>query len=214
MRYNNNIEDVFTKIYDNFVWHMGSGESRSGIGSSLNYSNSFKNELINILEKYEIDSVLDCSCGDWNWMKNISESFRNYTGLDCVASIIDTNNEKYSTEDIRFIHSDMLSYLKKTPDKYFDLTIIRHTLEHLPFSYSLPVLIETKRCSRYSIITSYSEAIENVDLDFPKNTYRPISLLKTPYIETLGLPLYVFYDGPENPKLSEKHAMGFLYEHN
>ena len=56
--------------------------------------------------------MLDTSCGDWNWMKIIQNELCDYTGIDVVEQLIKkTNNENYSSNKIKFINSDFLSFI-------------------------------------------------------------------------------------------------------
>lgn len=206
------LENIFTQIYTGFGWHMGDGESRSGFGSSNRYTSVFKKDLIHTLNEYNISSILDCSCGDWNWMRTISHEFKNYVGIDLVKPMIDDNIKNYENENVKFIHTDMISYMETLEDAEIDLTIIRHTLEHLPFSYAMKAVAEAKRVSRFSFITSYSENIMNHDLNFPDKTYRPISLINNPFVSILGEPIKLFYDGTEEPRYTSNYSMMFLYK--
>lgn len=209
---NNIITNTFTNIYNNFYWQMGQNESKSGLGSTLNWSKCFRDSLTEIIKTKDIKSILDCSCGDWNWMRMISDELPEYIGLDCVQEIIDNNQKKFSTDNIRFICSDMNSYMKALNEKHFDLVIIRHTLEHLPLAYAIDSVRLSKKISKYSFITSYSEEIQNRDLNFPTETYRPIYLGAEPFKSILGNPLKIYYDSSNFPRQTEKYAQMYFYE--
>jgi len=208
-----NINETFTTIYKDFSWYMGQNESRSGLGSTLEWTSNFKSILLKFISEKNINTILDCSCGDWNWMRTISDSLPNYIGLDCVQEAIDYNNKNYSKDNIKFICSDMNTYLKNI-DYKFDLIIIRHTLEHLPLQYATESVSLTKEKSKYSFITSFSEKVVNIDLDFPKETYRPIYLESDPFVSILGKPIEKYYDGPETNKISSHYPEINLYENN
>jgi hypothetical protein len=190
------IEEYFTKTYEEFKWHMGSGESRSGIGSSLAYTHNIRTELPRVIKQYQIDSTFDCSCGDWNWMKHISDSFVRYVGNDVVKTLVESNSSRYSNERISFMSTDMLSAMKQFKDKEFDLILCRHTLEHLPIDYIKECLLEMKRISKYVMVTNtdlhkttedQSEADKRFVLDGV--SYRPINLEVGFYFTILGNPI-------------------------
>ena len=42
----NNLEDCFTNIYQNDMWNMGQSESKSGLGSTLNYTQNISKKII------------------------------------------------------------------------------------------------------------------------------------------------------------------------
>jgi hypothetical protein len=76
-------EERFTKIYQENHWN--DSESRSGEGSTLENTQNVRNELPIVLKKYKIKSVLDAPCGDFNWMKSITQGISiKYIGDDIV----------------------------------------------------------------------------------------------------------------------------------
>lgn len=142
--------------------------------------------------------MLDTSCGDWNWMKLIKNELPDYTGLDVVGYLIDEHNHNYSNEKIKFVHEDFLSFIKKCPDKSFDLIFCRHTLEHLHTDYNLQFLNECIRKCKYLFVTGYNDMnVKNSEL--PISVYRPINLELEPYSYTLKEFYYEkFCDGNGN----------------
>lgn len=187
----------FNNIYENNLW--GNNESKSGLGSSLNYTINIRNYLTKFISDNKINNILDTSCGEWNWMKLIKENLVNYTGIDIVKKIVDINNTQYSNNNIKFIHDDFLNFIKTQTNKSFDLIICRHTLEHLSTIYNLEFINECKRVCKYLFITGYNDLTKlNVDI-FPnkKIPYRPINLKLEPYSTVLNNYYFnEFYDGP------------------
>lgn len=180
----------FQKIYETRYWDTpnNSGESLSGEGSIMKNTILIREAITNILSEFNIKTMLDAGCGDWNWMKKISCFLPDYTGLD-VAPFVVENNKKYTKKNIRFINEASLSFLSKTPSKEFDLILIRHTLEHLPTNYNIDLLNEVKRCSKYALITSTLQETPTTNKTEIFGGYAPINLLKIPYVEVLGKPL-------------------------
>jgi hypothetical protein len=110
-----------------------------------------------------------------------------------------------------FVCEDMNTYMNKLENKEFDLVIIRHTLEHLPLDYSINAVSIAQKISKYSFITSYSEIIENKDLNFPGETYRPISLESEPFKSILKKPIKIYYDSVYSPLLKSNYAQMHLF---
>jgi len=187
------MQEQFTRTFDHGLWPSG-GESKSGMGSTLDFTIHFRENLLRIINEYKIEKIFDCSCGDWNWMKEIKEQLPIYIGNDIVEQIVTQNNEKYSTDKISFINGDMLSQMKKYDDKYFDLILCRHTLEHLPQDYCVKVVTEMKRVTKYALITSANHSPRNKDIRIDGKKSRQINLDTTPYVEVLGEPTEVFFD--------------------
>lgn len=115
------MECKFTEIYDKNIW------GSSGTGSKYSHNNKwFLNQLKYIINKYNIKNILDIGCGDWEIMKHFNFEDVKYTGIDCVKSVIDNNNEKYKNNNINFIHQDIFINIPKN----YDLIIIKDVLQH------------------------------------------------------------------------------------
>ena len=213
----NKITELFTNTYNNDSWNMGSGESKSGLGSSLYFTINFRRELVELIKKHNIKKIFDCSCGDWNWMKTIKDSLPTYIGNDVVESMIKDNMEKYGSDNISFVCNDMLSQLKIYNDRELDLVICRHTLEHLGTDYSVEVVNEIKRVSKFALITSSKDSDkQNIDFNMDGASGRMVNLSKEPYINNLGEPIYRFFDNQGEVKIevvgTPDGCFGFLYE--
>ena len=116
------MEFKFTEIYDKNIW------GSSGTGSKFSHNNKwFLNELRIIINKYNIKNILDIGCGDWEIMRHFNfNNDEKYTGIDCVKSVINNNNNKYRNNNINFIQEDIS--LKEF--KNYDLIIIKDVIQH------------------------------------------------------------------------------------
>jgi|LakMenEpi03Aug12_release.lakeMendotaPanAssembly.Ray.scaffolds.fasta_scaffold104823_3 hypothetical protein len=187
-------QKLFTPTYTGDLWRGARGESKSGGGSSLSYAENFKNTLEITISDFEVETIFDCSCGDWNWMRSIKDILPNYLGVDVVQEIIDVNTEKFSAENINFVCNDMLSELKSKPNDSIDLVICRQTFEHLSNGYIIDVLNEIKRVGKYLIINSNNTISENVEFTADGLNSRNINMDLEPFEPILGLPEFYFYD--------------------
>ena len=195
------LSDIFTGIYKNNYWEMGQADSKSGLGSSMIYTRSISENIIRIIKEYNIKNFVDTSCGDWFWMKSIRNQLDcNYTGIDIVSDVIQTNITNYSNDTTRFIHGDFINVLKTMADKSIDLLLCRHTCEHLPTEYVLELIKEVKRTSKYFLLTTKttdSESPINTELTVSASPYRSINLHLPPYSTVLDQYLVEkIYDGP------------------
>jgi hypothetical protein len=136
-------------------------ESVSGVGSFQRATVEIVRWLPRVFSKYSISSVLDCPCGDFNWMKNVNLSNVNYLGLDIVQEIVDNNNRLYSNPNIRFEQHDIIS---KAPPKA-DLVICRDLLFHLTNDQQVSVINNFRAANiKYIITTTYPWVAANNDL--------------------------------------------------
>lgn len=111
-----------------------------------------------------------------------------YTGYDVASYVIKNNTQKYSKENIKFIHYDGdFSTLKSA-----DLLLCKDCLQHLP---------NAKIKEFISILPRYKYALITNDINCPKEfgltlnsdilatEYRPIDLRKPPF----NVPLEIVY---------------------
>jgi hypothetical protein len=180
---------LFTQTYTENKWT--STESRSGIGSHLEYTESIR-KLITELIDGGVGYIWDCSCGDWNWMKEIRESLPNYVGNDIVDELIELNTKKFGSDTIKFQCGDMLEELKKLESASVDLLLCRHTLEHLSTDYVTNVIKEIRRVSKTALITSNTGG--NSPLNPNGYNSRGINLGIDEYFQILGEPKSKHWD--------------------
>src|ERR1019366_7473416 len=101
-----NVEDIFTRIYNNNAW--SGEESRSGPGSSVAETAALREKLPALFAELKIRSLLDASCGDFNWMSHTPLDLESYIGADVVRRVVAVNNEKFASPVRRFVHLDIL----------------------------------------------------------------------------------------------------------
>jgi 2-polyprenyl-3-methyl-5-hydroxy-6-metoxy-1,4-benzoquinol methylase len=190
-----NLKELFTNTYVNNTWTQDG--SVSGLGSSLAYTENIRKLLVDIIKQNGIKTIWDCSCGDWNWMKEIKDELPNYIGNDIVDKLIEINNQTYGSDTIQFQCGDMLEELKNLESMSIDLIICRHTLEHLPSDYAIDVVKEIHRVSKHAIITSTPNG--NSEIDANGENSRPIDLENNDYFDILGTPIQRYYDSTGIP---------------
>lgn len=104
-------ELIFRDIYLKNSW--GSKESRSGASSTMERTTTLRAALPEVFSQLKIQSILDCGCGDWNWMKAIDLSGIQYIGCDIVPELIEQLQLNYSATTVNF---QMLNILQDPPD--------------------------------------------------------------------------------------------------
>ncbi len=154
-----NAKDKFTAIYKNNLWN--NEESKSGGGSTLRRTLQIRNKLPALLKKYNIRSICDAGCGDFNWMKHVDMGKTRYIGVDIVGDIIDTNKALYANERRQFVELDIIN--EKLPE--VDLILCRECLFHLSFA-DIQTTISNFKANRsmYLLTTHFPNIERNVDV--------------------------------------------------
>ena len=152
-------------------------ESISGPGSSKSNAKEASELISNTLNKYNIKSILDLGCGDWNWFENIKLTNINYIGWDADVDMITSNQFNYSENNIDFDVKDIV--LEDYP--FVDLIICRDVLFHMPIKMALHVLNKIKKSCKYLISTSFRDVDHNKGIDGEEWGYYSINLNITPF---------------------------------
>jgi len=166
--------DIFTTIYKNNGW--GSKESVSGTGSELMQTLKLRHNLIELIKKYNIKSILDGACGDFNWFKEIIKEVPiKYIGYDIVSDLITSNIKKYANENVRFVNFDIIN----DPLIESDLMIVRDCLVHLSYTDINKFIINLKESNIKYLLTISFFNFENYDIN--TGSWRPLCLTKPPF---------------------------------
>ena len=171
------LEERFSWIYEKNYW--GNLESRSGNGSSLEYTEAIRARLPEILDKYSIKLVLDAPCGDFNWMKHVvvGRSIR-YIGADIVPQLISNLQAEYEDQNIEFMSLDLTSNSMPPADLFF----CRDLLFHLSFEDARKVLENYLESGTPYILTTSHElrgVVRNSDIT--SGDFRMVDLTLHPF---------------------------------
>lgn len=173
-------EKIFNHIYKYNLW--GDCESFSGTGSSLVYTENLRKELPVVLKKYNINSIFDAPCGDFNWMSEVLKKYPiKYIGADIVEPLVKKNREKFKIADkIDFIVLDIVN------DNYpnADLMICRDCLFHLSYN-DIFSIIERFLISntKFLLVTSHDNRnSEFYNSDIKTGDFRKLDLFSAPFM--------------------------------
>jgi len=153
-------EQIFTHYYNVNKWK--DPESVSGIGSTLENTRNIRRELPGFLESYEILTILDAPCGDYNWFRGVSAtSGFDYIGGDIVKPLVEKNQREYGDERTRFIQLDIVRESMPAADLWF----CRDCLIHLSFDDIRSAIANFLASDiRYLLTTVHSECTENTEI--------------------------------------------------
>ncbi len=173
----------------------GKIESPCGPGSSLEATTKTVPFINKILRKYQIKSILDLGCGDWNWMQHVQLNYEvgslfnkkstthvKYVGWDASQELIQTNKEKFGTPNTVFEEKDIVTadYSK------VDLVICRDVLFHLEIELGQKVIEKIKESgAKYFLSTSFPKMKKNDSIKTYNHIdnwgYYPINLDIVPF---------------------------------
>jgi len=204
------LKEIFTNIYNKDVWQ--GRESKSGKGSDIENTKDFIPELVKLIKKLEVKTLLDCASGDFNWMKEVMKELPeiSYLGYDIVTPLIEKNNELYASNKILFQIADITENILPK----HDLVFCRDCLVHLSFK-SINKFFKNfvDGGSKYLLVTSFTGDRENKDYDEYERMWRTLSFHKEPF-EYLPFPLEVINENCKegNMKFSDKSLLLYSRE--
>ena len=173
------VEEVFTDIYDRKVWGINSDlRGSSGPGSHPEYVKPYVRYVTRFLERKDIKSVVDVGCGDFQFARNMDWSKVNYTGIDCVKSVIDFNRRHFATDNVNFLHAELSDY-DTLPNA--DLYIVKDVLQHLnndTVTAFLDHLVQTKKAKYILVTNCCHQRYDDQDTDVGQT--RPLHTMFSP----------------------------------
>lgn len=171
------IKEIYTQIYKSNYWN--SKESVSGGGSEIASTEVIRQRLPELFDKWNIKSVLDLPCGDFNWMRLVDMSLLDsYIGADIVDDLIVNCNKKYKNEKISFQVLDIME--DKLPK--VDLIIVKDLFIHFSINDIHKSLKNLKASgSKYLLTTNGIDGVFKNDEIKTGGGYRGINLYMHPF---------------------------------
>lgn len=164
------------KFFVNHYRNLG-GESLSGPGSTIKNTPEVRKLIQDSIETYNIGSILDLGCGDWNWFQHIDLQDTSYLGWDADVDMIIANQFNYTKNNVDFDVQDIVL----NPYPQSDLIICRDVLFHMPIDMALHILNKIKKSCKYLISTSFREVDINVGIGDKNWGYYNINLNIDPF---------------------------------
>jgi hypothetical protein len=182
-------ESRFNHIFKENYW--SGEESVSGNGSSLRATENIRSALPLLAKKYNIQTLFDAPCGDFNWMQHfVNVAELNYIGGDIVGPLIERNQHQYTTNSTNFLKFDI------TRDKFpeADLWLCRHCLFHLSFQDIHDALVGFLASSIPLMLTTTNTLCGEIpNKDITTGDFRLIDL----YSEPFNFPREVLFKTPD-----------------
>lgn len=139
---------------------VGTMESPCGIGSFMVNTKEVRDALPRIFREYDVLTLTDVPCGDWNWMQFVDLRGVDYVGLDAVPEIIGSNRHRFPG-GVRF---EVFNAVEEVPRRS-DLILCRDFMFHLSNEFALKVICNFKASgSRLLLATSFDRIDVNRNL--------------------------------------------------
>lgn len=168
------IKETFEQIHQTNHW---SGEhSVSGEGSAPEQTTIISRELPALLKRFDIQTMIDAPCGDFNWMAKIALPVVDYLGIDIVPAVAEKNQRLFGRHNRRFICGDITA----DPLPTADLLFCRDCLVHLSYS-AIGHFFENLLNSEihYLMTTTFTDRSENRDIT--TGDWRPLNFEAAPF---------------------------------
>lgn len=166
--------EVFDSIYRSNFW--ASGESRSGVGSEVDFSMAYLVRLRALIEKRGLKRLFDAPCGDLNWSIGLARDPEvDYSGGDISARLIADLREQY--RDLELGVFDICS----DPFPEADVWHCRDCLFHLPFADIRRAFENfTRSTIPYALLTTHRARWLHRNLDVSLGGFRFLDLERPP----------------------------------
>jgi SAM-dependent methyltransferase len=171
--------EYFETVYAENLWK--NEESVSGSGSTIKCSEPYLKFLDNFIRSYNIKTILDAGCGDFNLMRHFDLKNISYLGLDLIKELVDKNNTKYSTDIVKFINVKLHNF--KYDDQY-DLILCKDVLQHWSNQSVITFLSVIKNYKYCLLINDYNnDEYYNKNFNVPilDSEYTIVDLTADPY---------------------------------
>ena len=174
------MKNIFTKYCKENTW--GSAESVSGPGSTVEHTEHTREQVSRLLTEFNIKSILDAPCGDYNWFRFVPRSIT-YIGGDIVEDMVERNNMIYGDNMTSFITLDITQ--DELPE--VDIMMCRDCWCHFSDEDIRKSIDNFKRSDIKYLLTTNCGISENKDIE--TGGYRHLNLNMPPF--DFGLPLKV-----------------------
>jgi hypothetical protein len=165
---------AFRYAYQHNLWC--GAETPSGAGSSVAQTTVIANALPGLCQRYDVGSLLDVPCGNFNWMARVNLSNVRYTGGDIVPEVVVEAARRHGTRERRFLVLD----LTRSPLPPADLLLCRDCFVHLSYTDIAKAIGNIRRSNiKYVLTTTFTT--EFGFRDIVTGDWRPINLETPPF---------------------------------
>lgn len=129
-----------------------------------------------LIEKYDVQTLLDLPCGDFHWLSRVHLNGCTYIGGDAVTDVVEANAGRYASSSRSFLRIDILR--DRLPRA--ELLLCRDLFVHLSASHIRRAIANIRRCDiRYLLMTQHTRAGTYEEID--TGGWRPIDFRLPPF---------------------------------
>lgn len=184
-------ENTFKEINKSGHWTADQQESVSGPGSVLETTSNLIEKLPELFENHQIKKLLDCPCGDFNWMRKVNLNEVEYIGGDIVDELVQRNNDYYSCDGKSFQVLDIIN--DTLPQS--DLILVKDCFVHFSYNDIRKALQNISSSGiKYILVTHFPRTKRNFDIT--TGSWRPINFNLSPFLWPEAIQL-IYEDGVE-----------------
>lgn len=187
------LESIFNNVFNHNGFH--GTESISGPGSSLEQTAYIRAEIPKLIRQYNIKSIFDAPCGDWNWISKVSLPIDNYIGADIVKILVEKNNNLYAKENYIFLHMNVV--VDELPK--VDLILCRDLLVHFSYNNIQKFFQNIKKSGSTYILMTHFLNEKNIDIRGDMD-WRPLDFQNQPFNFPSPLEIIIEANAPEGWK--------------
>lgn len=155
----------FSRVYRMEKRHSKKVNNRtvaSGAGSSMTYTRSTRTFLETVVRRYDIRSILDVPCGDFQWMPIVlsAQPRIRYFGGDILRELVNEHQQHFASRS-RWTFG-VVDAANALPSGQYDLVFMRDMLQHLSPGNILDVLRNVNASRfKYLLVTDYPKEVAN-----------------------------------------------------
>jgi hypothetical protein len=155
------------------LFTSGLPETRCGLGSTLRFTVELREALPKLFCKYNVRSLLDAPCGDFNWMAQTDLSGIEYIGCDYDPAnirIARSRAPQFIFCDTDIVHGDLPNC---------DMILCRDFFQHVPYRAAAITIDNFKSTNANWLVATSHRGGRNEEAGFGE--FFPINLSLSPF---------------------------------
>jgi hypothetical protein len=178
------MQATFKQIIETDWWAQWGGDpgSKCGPGSAREATAPLRTQLLDILSRHEIHTLVDAGVGDFNWMRllvpELEARLEWYLGIDIVPSLVEANTAEFGSPKVRFEHADVCA-VGTMPRA--DLVYAKEIMFHLPIRNIMQMIENIRASGSRLLLATIIREDGDGNRDVQPGQWFPLDLTKPPF---------------------------------